>query len=374
MKLCLLTDMDVKGSGYRNLSVEICKNLAERGHEIKVVGLHYEGQEHFFPFSILPAMSFQEILATVENLFNLWRFDVLVVALDIIHHEKLLQVMNQKPFKYIGIMPVEADPLCDTWAMVLMQMNKVFIISEFGTKEAKKQNVPEVFHFPIGMDTEAWRVPAEEERQQFRTAYGLEEDTFTVLTVADNQERKNLARSMEIFKDFNEQVPNSRYILVTREQNPVGWKLRDYAGTLGITSSFMIFERGLSFKELWSLYAASDVFLLTSKAEGLGLPVMEAMSTNLPVVGTNCTGIKELLGDGRGYLIDIEYIHTDCFGNGNRYWASREDGLNKIMKIYKGELPDIDKARKYVEDRTWEKCVDILESELEGMELKDEEK
>jgi glycosyltransferase involved in cell wall biosynthesis len=29
---------------------------------------------------------------------------------------------------------------------------------------------------------------------------------------------------------------------------------------------------------LWSLYAAADAFLLTSKAEGLAMPVLEAMA------------------------------------------------------------------------------------------------
>ncbi|MGK3946375.1 hypothetical protein ABK046_49475, partial [Streptomyces caeruleatus] len=51
-------------------------------------------------------------------------------------------------------------------------------------------------------------------------------------------------------------------------------------------SDVMIFERGMPFKELYSLYAISDAFLLTSKAEGLCvLPGTEVWTGN---------GIKEI--------------------------------------------------------------------------------
>lgn len=185
---------------------------------------------------------------------------------------------------------------------------------------------------------------------------------------------------MEIFADFlyeyngvNAEIiereglepkKDARYSLVTREHNPVGWNLRDYARRLGINNYFMIFERGIEFSKFWALYTMSDAFLLTSKAEGLGLPILEAMAVGLPCVGTNCTGIRESLLENRGYLIDTDYVHVDPFGNGRRYFPSRKHGVELLEKIYGGEPPDVKKAREYVEKRDWKKAVDQIDREL----------
>src|SRR4030042_941732 len=210
MRIVWLSDMDLQGSGYLNLSIPLCSGLAARGHEVKVAALGYNGTEHNYDFSLVPAKSMQEALAVAQNLYNLWHFDVFVVALDIPIQEQILHSMMQKPpFKYVGIMPVEADPLCLSWAMALMQMDKVFVISQFGTDEAKKVGV-EAEHIQLGIDTTAWKIPTMDERNNIRKNMGFEEDTFAILTVADNQERKNLSHAMDVFSKFAENKPTAR--------------------------------------------------------------------------------------------------------------------------------------------------------------------
>jgi len=379
-KIVWLTDMDIRGSGYRNVSVPLCKGLSEKGHDVKVIGLQYAGQEHFDPFSIIPVKSLQESFAMIHNFREMWDFDELIVALDIPIQERILATFPDRTFKYTGIFPIEADPLMDTWALLLQQMDRQFIISRFGTEEAHKAGVESAQYIEIGVDIESWRPSTDDEREQIRTSFGLSSNTFSVLTVADNQERKHLSRSMEIFADFLYNYPNvnrsivekknlvpkvdARYSLVTREHNPVGWDLRSYARELGISNQFMVFERGIEFDKFWSLYAMSDAFLLTSKAEGLGMPILEAMAIGLPCIGTDCTGIREHLADNHGYLIKPDYIHIDPFGNENRYFASRKHGVALLKKLYKGKKPNIANAIRYAEKRTWQSAIDKLHEAL----------
>jgi glycosyltransferase involved in cell wall biosynthesis len=368
MKIVYLTDMDLKGSGYLNLSVPLCNGLVRKGHQVKAVGLGYTGEEHPNDFSIIPARSMPDALGITQNLSVLDKFDVLIVAMDIPIQEAILQRLpTPRPFKYVGIMPVEADPLCLDWAMVLAVMDQALVISEFGTEEAHKSGVVKAEHLQIGIDTNAWRIPHKEERDALRLAYGIEPDCFTVLTVADNQERKNLSVSMEMFAEFAKDKPKTKYVLVTREHNAVGWKLRNLAQTLGIAQKLLIFERGMSFKELWGIYAASDCFLLASKAEGLGVILMEAMAVGLPCISTNCTGAKELLADGRGCLIPYDYVHIDPFGNGHRYWASVSGGAFLLNSVYNGTFPDTIAARKYVEGRSWDIPIDHLDRVIQRL-------
>lgn len=369
MKIAYLTDADLRGSGYANLSMPLCKGLTERGHKVKVIGLEYKNEEHFYDFSIISARNMQEALAISQNLFSLWQFDVFVCALDIPLQDRILSAMDTRPFGYVGIMPVEADPLCFSWAMALGKMDKALIISEFGANEARKMGI-DAEHIQIGMDTKQWRFRDSEDRTKCRGALGIADDTFVVLTVAANQERKNLARALEIFAEFHQEHPNSKYILVTNEHQYVGWKLRDYIHELQLGDSVLILERGMPQEKLWTIYASSDVFLLPSKAEGLGLPLLESMAVGIPVIGTNCTAIKEVIED-RGLLLSYEYTYRDPFGNGRRYLASQNDGVELLANIYmwqKGEVQmprlEIDKAREYIEKRDWSIAVDHLESTL----------
>jgi hypothetical protein len=156
-KLLIITDMDSNGSGYRNICIplftELCK-LDE--YEIKVCGLMYRGEEHNYPFSIIPARDMQEAVGQANNLMYLWNPDLILVAMDI---PVQINVYNQlAPFKkpYIAITPLENGPLTISWAIPLMNMEKVFFISELGKQEALKAGVRNVEHLLIGVDTESF--------------------------------------------------------------------------------------------------------------------------------------------------------------------------------------------------------------------------
>lgn len=385
MRLLYLTDLDIRGSGYMNLSLPILDNLARRGHDVKVLGLGNKGEQHSFPFSIFPCVTLKESFDIAQNLYQVWPFDFFIVALDIPVQVQIIKSMLNRSFKYVGIMPVEADPLLFEWGAHMMQMDKCFVISEFGTQEAIKAGV-QAEHLHIGIDANAWRMPTEEEKKNLRQYNGLKEDEFVILTVADNQERKNLDACFRAIKKAIEKVPNLKYLLVTRWENePVGWHLDSLAFSYGIHDHIMRFDRGMSFAELWGLYASSDAFMLLSKAEGLGMPLLEAMATGVPCIGTDCTSVHELLDDNRGYLIDTIPLpddpYVDPFGNGHRYFADYRHAakyisyladMKKLGEYGVGVQEVVDNARKYVEDRTWEKCVDQIERYINEQEKSEE--
>lgn len=366
LKILWISDFDVTGSGYLNITVPLCAKLSRHGHDVKVAGLQYTGLEHPFEFSVIPCFTIRESLAIAQNLDTLWKFDVMIVALDIPIQMQMLSVMHNKTFPYIGIMPIEADPLCMTWAMGLMQMSKVLIISNFGTEEARKLGV-DADHIQIGVDCESWRPPTPEERKKIRESNGIDDDTFVIFQVADNQERKNLSAAMDIVSEFSKDK-KVKYVLVTREQSSVGWRLRDYAQLMKINSITSIYERGAPFATLWSLYAMSDLFLLTSKAEGLGMPLLEAMAVGIPVAGTDCTAIHEVLGDGRGILLPSAYKYVDPFGNGHRYFVDVPKAVERLNYYYnnRAELEIMaDIAQDWVRQRSWDTATLQLEKALE---------
>jgi SAM-dependent methyltransferase len=55
---------------------------------------------------------------------------------------------------------------------------------------------------------------------------------------------------------------------------------------------------GVRSEQLAQFYNSFDVFLLPSKGEGFGIPIVEAQSCGVPVITTNCTAQPELVGGG----------------------------------------------------------------------------
>ncbi|WP_036058982.1 glycosyltransferase [Paenilisteria weihenstephanensis] len=65
----------------------------------------------------------------------------------------------------------------------------------------------------------------------------------------------------------------------------------------------------VSHRELHQYYSTCSIFLHTSRYEGFGLVIIEAMAFGLPVISFNTTGSEEILTGKYGILIpqnDIE--------------------------------------------------------------------
>ena len=355
-KIIVLTDFDSTGSGYRSICAPLLTKLAEMGYDIKVAGLMYRGDEHNYPFSIIPANTLQEATGIVQNLMHIWYPDLIIVAMDIPVQNNLYNQLAQFKKPYIAITPLENGPLTMSWAIPLFNMDKVFFISELGKQEALKVGMKNVEHLQIGIDTVLWHPATQEEKEKLREGLGIPQDAFVVLTVADNQERKNLWAGLEAISRLKKEIDKPlRYIVVTREQNPYGYKLRDLVKDLDIKNEYICFERGIPQKDLWGLYAISDVYLQPSKAEGLGLPVMDAMACGIPVVATDTGALHELL-ENRGWLIPAEYSFRDVWGNSKRDMISIDklkDALYALSLLGKSPLPT-SIPLEYIQSRTWD--------------------
>jgi glycosyltransferase involved in cell wall biosynthesis len=378
--IVVVSDFSAGGSGYQRIMTNLCNRLTvDYDMHILALGLDYKGEEHNYPFAIVPTGPLSNIPGMIKLLQDYKApIEAIFVGLDIPLQRGLLRAMDMPgPIPYIGLFPLEAPPLCQPWAIEMLRMDARLIMSEFGAAEFKRAGVAAQF-LPLGVD-DVWRPPGPDERSMIQKGLGMDEDTFMVLTVADNQERKNLSKAAEIISrlsiNIEEYLPNGfvgkktemrkvAWYLVSRLQSPVGWELQDLAMRHGIMDRVSLFNRGMPDDKLWALYAAADAFLLTSKAEGLAIPAMEAMACRLPVAATNCTAIKEHLSNNRGWLIPTEYEYCDPFGNESRYFIDAQAGaaiLGGIMDARPGQLvPRLDAAQIYLKTRTWDNAARIV--------------
>jgi len=80
--------------------------------------------------------------------------------------------------------------------------------------------------------------------------------------------------------------------------------LRRYAGALGLSDA-VDFVSGVSNEELTAHYRAADVLVMLSDHEGFGVPLVEAMSQDLPIVAFDAGAVAEVLG-GSGVLLEVK--------------------------------------------------------------------
>ena len=389
MKLLVISEYAAAGSGYTTITAGLIGELGRRGHEFVVIAFSNKGAPHARPAAVVPTDQplFKRQVTMTRELF---RPDAIVVIMDVgIHRGMAFLQAGQIP--YIGIFPIEAEPLIhptDT-TTILDTMEGCLCESRFGTQLLEDVGIRATY-FPVGVD-DFWKPPTPEQRRQAREARNLS-DRFVVLTVADNHERKNLpthyaAVSLLAGNEIvwpvesgrrrklprRKAVPNVYYIVNTKRRpgKPVSYDNFDLVERFGLAEQSMVLEhdkeQGLSPEELRALYWSADAFLLLSKAEGLGLPVMEAQACGVPVVGTDCTGIKENLADGRGLRVPEEYVHIDPFYNQFRRWANPELAAECLSQIAR-KRPEtmIQRALAYARTFTWQRSADIFEEVLNG--------
>ena len=108
-----------------------------------------------------------------------------------------------------------------------------------------------------------------------------------------------------------------------------------------------------SCRQLRNLYVASDVYLSASKAEGLGIPILEAMACGLPVVGCDTGAITELLADNRGFLISSAFDFYDVWGNELRRMIDIQEAYEVLDAISESSFGAVE-ALEYVKGRTFD--------------------
>ena len=145
MTIIYVSDFDLAGSGYMNIGVSLCEQLTINNYDVMALGLGYNGQEHYYPFRIVPTQMSQ-IVPMINTLKKAIDIEVVIVALDIPLQEALLKQLNAPgDIPYIGLFPLESGPLCATWAMNLLRMNKRLVMSQFAKDELEEAGVDSDF-------------------------------------------------------------------------------------------------------------------------------------------------------------------------------------------------------------------------------------
>lgn len=124
-----------------------------------------------------------------------------------------------------------------------------------------------------------------------------------ILFVGTLQPRKNISRLIEAFAKTlsQEKIPSDLELVIVGKK---GWLYEDIykkPAQLGIEEKVK-FLNFVTDEELAILYKNAICYVLPSLYEGFGLPVLEAMQHNCPVITSNVSSLPEAGGDAALYV------------------------------------------------------------------------
>ena len=136
---------------------------------------------------------------------------------------------------------------------------------------------------------------------------------FTVLTMADSRSsfaRKNPQGAVAAFRRaFGDRADRRLLLKLSGRPEEVAALEEALAPTLG--GNVVLVKGHLDAQEIERLYAQADLLLSLHRAEGFGLPMLEAMARGVPVVGTGWSGNLEFMTDENAVPIRYRLVSVD---------------------------------------------------------------
>ena len=199
----------------------------------------------------------------------------------------------------------------------------------------------------VGINLEKFKAVSSEEKKALRSKYKYDFSDFIILYIAEFIPRKDHGFFIKNIPELKKRIPNLKVIMPGRGVQLKEMKIL----AVNLEVDDIIWFPGYR-KDINLLCAISDLYVTTSRQEGLPISVIEAMASGLPIVASNIRGQTDAVVPGR---------------NGELYQLDNNaDFVGKILELYKNpELRtemrknNIEDSRKYSVDIAVKKMAEI---------------
>ena len=191
--------------------------------------------------------------------------------------------------------PVKASGFSH-WKYKSARVKKILCVSERIAEIAKKTLGPDgrVVAVHSGVDPDRFDV----EKKNLRAEVGLADDTILIGNTSAIADQKDYFTFIRTAKRLLEQRPELRFVIFG--DGPMSEQIKNFAKEQGVEKE-VIFTGFRN--DLPALLPNLDLFLMTSKTEGLGTSLLDAMICRVPIVATRTGGIPEIVRHEKTGLI-----------------------------------------------------------------------
>lgn len=234
-----------------------------------------------------------------------------------------------------------------THVVAVSEFTKQEIIECYGVPAEKISVVPNA----LGDDFISY-MPADETLRGIREKYRLPEQF--VLYVGTLQPRKNLPFLIRSVAELRKMIPTAALVLVgNRAGHHFDTAVDEAVRETGLDGQ-VIFPGFVDQADLPGVIRLATVFAFPSLYEGFGIPLLEAMSQDVPVVASDTPALREVGGDAAIYISP-----TDL--------AALRDALYNVF--VSSEIRDglVQNGRRRLADFSWEKSARKLLNVYESL-------
>ena len=389
MKVLLYGDFYLDTSGFAKELKDLIPELLKQGHEVRQIGLRYNGFSQQKPIIPVYHTRIQGVKShwsaeIVEYAIKDFQPDILFSVQDYFCLPYLTPVLSKpfkKPFKWIHWGLADGEPINKTAVKASAWVHHHIFQSDFA-RDALEKGLKMYAVKDTDFSNNEVIFPAID----LNTFYPLDKDKmkkeikldkrFVVFFLARNQFRKNIPCLMEAVKKLSKVITNIQLLIqsvdtVTPDLQREGYNMQEIVEYLDI-QEYIAEVKGstgmpMAPAILNKLYNASDIFCVPTMGEGFGLIFQEAMATGLPCISTNYSAVPEVLGNGRGILVNpAAYIWRG--GETKHAILNSDDLANAIFKVWENPVlrekmskAGLDWVKKYTPDKVADKLNAVFE-------------
>ena len=191
--------------------------------------------------------------------------------------------------------------------------------------------------------------PEKEKTKDVLKKYKLPTDKKYIFSLCTLEPRKNLIRAVKCFIEFvnKNDIKDMVYILGGGSWDGFIEKMEKEIPDFDKYRNLILRAGYIDDEDLAPLYSGAEWFVYTSEYEGFGLPPLEAMSCECPVITSNNSSLPEVVGDC-GIMIDFdsEEQHIKAYEDYYYNYNYRKENAIKGFK----------RAKTF----SWKKCADTM--------------
>jgi GT2 family glycosyltransferase len=274
----------------------------------------------------------------------------------------------------IGYTMLEVDGIPENWVLQANAMDEIWVPSHFNQLTFIENGVHVPVHvMPLGVNFDYFNPRIHGFRPSPR---------YTFLSVFEWGERKApeiILRAYHRAFDHDDEV---LLLLKIRNTDP-GVNVRQQIQALNLPEQgppvAILHNQDFPVQQLGALYRSADCFVLPTRGEGWGLPILEAMACGLPVVATDWSAQTEFMNEDNAYPLHVKKLipaKAKCpYYEGFRWAEPDEEHLVYLLRyVYEHREEAADKgvrASKDAETRwTWRHAAERIRERLLDIQSK----
>ncbi len=271
----------------------------------------------------------------------------------------------------IGYTMLETTGIPKEWAEQANSMDEVWVPSSFNVETFRNSgvNVP-IYVMPLGIDPDFFNLKIKSYKKHSK---------YTFLSVFEWGERKApevLLRAYTAAFSKSDDV-----VLVCKVFNNDGSiNVNEQIRKLQLPSDgpeiIFLYNYNIPDYQMSTLYRSADCFVLPTRGEGWGMPILEAMACGLPTIATGWSSQTDFFNTDNGYLIDVKRFidaKAKCPYYEGFQWADPdEDHLIELFRyVYEHQeearIKGMRAAEEVKERWTWEQAAKKMVTRLDAI-------